>query len=95
MMEVLQGIKHERAFKMALDHLESLRYLPATRATHVRAADIYGSLRRRGITIRKPIDCLIAAIAVEHDAELLHNDRDFAPIGLHCGLALYDLDSDR
>jgi predicted nucleic acid-binding protein len=33
--------------------------------------------RRKGMTIRSTIDCLIAQIAIEHDLELLHSDRDF------------------
>ena len=33
--------------------------------------------RRKGLTIRKPNDCLIAALALEHAALLVHNDRDF------------------
>ncbi len=33
--------------------------------------------RRSGITIRSTIDSLIAWIAIEHDAYLLHNDKDF------------------
>lgn len=33
--------------------------------------------RRSGITIRSTIDLLIAWTAIEHDAYLLHNDKDF------------------
>jgi len=47
---------------------------------------LYRSLRRRGVTIRKPVDCMIASVAIEHDIPLLHNDRDFDPIETHCGL---------
>jgi predicted nucleic acid-binding protein len=39
-----------------------------------------------GITIGKPVDCMIAAVAIEHDIPLLHNDRDFIPIEKHFGL---------
>jgi putative ABC transport system ATP-binding protein len=42
--------------------------------------------RRKGITIRKPIDCMIASVYIEHGIALLHNDRDFDPIETHCGL---------
>ena len=56
------------------------------RQTFLAAADMYRSLRRRGITIRKSVDCMIAAVAIEHDLPLLHNDRDFDPMEAHCGL---------
>ena len=46
----------------------------------MRAAEIYRSLRKKGLTIRKPVDCMIASVAVEHDLLLLHNDRDFDQI---------------
>jgi len=45
------------------------------RRTFLAAADMYRSLRRRGITIRNSVDCMIAAVAIEHDLPLLHNDR--------------------
>ena len=42
--------------------------------------------RRRGITIRKSVDCMIAAVAIEHNIPLVHSDRDFDPIEKFCGL---------
>jgi predicted nucleic acid-binding protein len=41
------------------------------------AANIYRTLRSRGITIRNSVDCMIAAVCIEHKADLLHNDKDF------------------
>jgi len=32
------------------------------------------------------VDCMIAAVAIEHNVALLHNDRDFDPIAEFCGL---------
>ncbi len=43
----------------------------------VKAAQNFRTLRRRGITIRKTIDVLIATFCIEYGFELLHNDRDF------------------
>jgi len=34
-------------------------------------------LRRKGITVRKTIDSLIAAYCIENEHDLLHNDNDF------------------
>ena len=84
--EVLQGIRRQNEYEEVKEKFDSLIFLPMTRTTFIKAADIYRFLRRRGITIRKPIDCMIASVAIEHDIELLHNDRDFKPIEKHCGL---------
>ena len=54
----------------------------------VRAADIYRKLRMHGITIRKSNDCIIAATALEHHCQLLHNDKDFSPIAEHFPLKI-------
>ncbi|MFO7986872.1 MAG: PIN domain-containing protein, partial [Desulfatiglandaceae bacterium] len=58
--------------------------------TFVRAAELYRSLRKRGVTIRKPIDCMISAVAIEHNIRLLHNDRDFDHIAKHSKLRVCD-----
>jgi hypothetical protein len=84
--EVLQGIRDDADYRRVVFRFEPFLFLPMDRQTFVKAADLYRLLRRRGITIRKPIDCMIAAAAIEHDASLLHNDRDFDPIEKHCGL---------
>jgi predicted nucleic acid-binding protein len=41
------------------------------------AASLYRSARRAGVTIRKTLDCLIAAPCVRARAPLLHDDSDF------------------
>jgi len=84
--EVLQGIRKEKEYKETKKRFNSFIFLPMTHVTFIKAADIYRSLRRKGITIRKPIDCMISSVAIEHDIQLLHNDRDFDPIEEHCGL---------
>jgi predicted nucleic acid-binding protein len=84
--EVLQGIREDDDYRRALSRFERLLLLPMSRETFVRAAELYRSLRRRGITIRKPVDCMIASVCLEHGAALLHNDRDFDPMETHCGL---------
>jgi len=49
----------------------------------LRAAEIYRGLRRKGITLRKPVDSMIASIAIENDIPLLHYDKDFKAIEEH------------
>ena len=45
--------------------------------SYARAAHIYFAYRKKEITVRSTIDCLIVQIALEHDLFLLHNDSDF------------------
>jgi predicted nucleic acid-binding protein len=84
--EVLQGIRSDADYRRTKDYFEALILMPMRRTTYEMSAELYRSLRKRGITIRKPIDCMIAAVAIEHDLPLLHNDRDFDGISKHSKL---------
>lgn len=84
--EVLQGIRQDTEFRKTRDLFNTLILLPMPYTVFLRSADIYRKLRKIGITIRKPLDCMIASVAIENDIPLLHNDRDFQPIEKHCGL---------
>jgi len=84
--EVLQGIREDVSYRKTLSYFDAFLFLPMNQETFVKAAQLYRSLRRRGITVRKPVDCMIAATAIAHGAALLHNDRDFDPLKTHCGL---------
>lgn len=77
--EVLQGIRVERAFRVARDAMLSLPVVesPLTLSLTLEAADLYRAARRQGITVRSSIDCVIAACAVRSDLEVLHIDRDY------------------
>ena len=70
--EVLQGIRDD-----VESTLSGLVFLPMRRKTFLLAARIYRTLQSQGMTIRSPVDCMIAAACIEHKARLLHNDRDF------------------
>lgn len=93
--EVLQGIHKESQFRETRDLFKSLIFLPMEYRTFLRSAEIYRTLRQRGITIRKPVDCMIASVAIENDIPLLHNDKDFNPIEKHCGLKRQTLAENR
>ena len=84
--EVLQGIREDEDYQRTLSRFDDFLFLPMNRTTFVRAAELYRLLRRKGVTIRKLIDCMIASVAIEHNIALLHNDQDFDPIETHCGL---------
>jgi len=80
--EVLQGLREgreSRAFRTAFDSVPRLCD-PLPEALFRAAADIYAQGRRQAITIRSSMDCLIAAIALEHGVPVWHRDRDFEKI---------------
>jgi predicted nucleic acid-binding protein len=87
--EVLQGIRSDKDFTKTKEYLNDLIFLPMRQTTFLRAAEIYRSLRKKGITIRKPVDCMIASVAIEYNIHLLHNDRDFDHIAKHLKLKIY------
>jgi predicted nucleic acid-binding protein len=81
--EILQGITDDTIHRRVQRYLGPLIMLPMPEAVFVQAADIYRQLRKQGITIRKTNNCIIAAAALDHDCQLLHNDKDFVPIAEH------------
>ena len=88
--EILQGIRFDTDFFKTKEYLDDLIFLPMRHGTFVRAAEVYRSLRKKGITIRKPVDCMIASVAIEYDILLFHNDRDFDYIAKHSKLRVFN-----
>jgi predicted nucleic acid-binding protein len=84
--EVLQGIREKSEFRKTKELFNAMIFLPMPYAVFLGAAEIYRTLRRKGITIRNSVDCMIASVAIENDIVLLHNDRDFIPIEKHLSL---------
>ena len=89
--EVFQGIRSDADYRKTKEYFESLILLPMRKVTFERSASLYRSLRKKGVTIRTPIDCMIASVAIEHDIALLHNDRDFEQIAKHSKLKIVNL----
>lgn len=88
--EVLQGILTESKFRRVRDILHAYPILLVRGlSTFEHAANIYRACRRKGLTIRKTADCLIAATCLEAGAELYHNDRDFEAIVRATDLQIY------
>jgi len=84
--EVLQGIRRDSQFRKIRDLFNNLIFLSMDYATFLQSAEIYRTLRRKGITIRKPVDCMISSAAIQNEIPLLHNDKDFTAIERHFGL---------
>jgi predicted nucleic acid-binding protein len=85
-MEVLAGARSDR-------HLSELQRLLATptqlstrQADYDLAAELFRTCRRRGETVRKLTDCLIATVAVRDGIAVLHADADFATLARHTAL---------
>ena len=89
--EVLQGAKTDKEYRLLKRYLEVQRfYHPKDPVdSFAGAAKIYFDCRKKGVTIRSTIDCIVAQIAIEHDLLLLHNDSDFDAIANLIPLKIY------
>lgn len=91
--EILQGLRSEEEAQLVEEHL---RAFPVLRLDGLEdlalAAELYRSARRAGLTIRKTLDCLIAAPCVRTGAPLLHADADFDCLATCTSLRLYPVD---
>ena len=87
--EVLQGFRSDNDFEQALQALQYFEQASLlTPALAVQCARNYRMLRKKGITIRKTVDCIIATYCIANSCQLLHSDSDFIPFEEHLGLAV-------
>ncbi len=76
--EVLQGITDDNQCKKIKDYLMCFNVLnDDSLESALGAVKIYRELRKKGISIRKSNDCLIAQYAFKYNLKILHKDRDF------------------
>lgn len=76
--EVLQGIGDDRQYDLVKEYLLAFNLLEwEPIIASISATDLYRSLRKKGVTVRKSNDCLIAAFAKKFNADILHTDPDF------------------
>lgn len=86
-LEVLQGFKSDKEYQQARDKLAILDQHSIFNSAMVeRCAENYRALRKKGITIRKTNDVIIATYCIDHQLPLLYTDRDFDPFVKHLGL---------
>lgn len=86
-LEILQGFKNDRDYIKAKATLESLdQYEMFGHSMALKSAENYRALRKKGITIRKTTDVIIATFCIENQLPLLFSDRDFVPFVEHLGL---------
>jgi predicted nucleic acid-binding protein len=89
--EVLQGAKSEQEYTLLKTYLESQHFFHPLDPVEsfAKAAKLYLDCRKKGITIRSTIDCLIAQMAIEYNLLLLHHDSDFDSIAKVANLKFF------
>ena len=79
LMEALAGARSPEMTRRLRQLLTSFDWIPSDSQTDFEAAaKVYRDCRAGGITPRGLIDCMIAAIAIRSNSELLTADADFA-----------------
>ena len=87
--EVLQGLRDDVSFLRVLRELQRFEVFEmAGVELAIEAARNFRTLRQRGHTVRKTIDCLIATFCLRERHSLLHRDRDFNPFEQFLGLSV-------
>jgi predicted nucleic acid-binding protein len=85
--EVLQGFRNDKDFNKAKDLLDCLLFRPMLgKELAVKSAQNYRHLRRRGVTVTKTVDVIIATFCIWNNLALLHSDRDFRLMERHLNL---------
>jgi len=89
-MEILAGARDDHHLSQLRGLINRATMLPTTPADYDEAAALYRVCRRRGETVRKLIDCLIAAVTIRAGAELLDADVDFVALERHTELRTHE-----
>jgi predicted nucleic acid-binding protein len=88
--EILQGIDNDKQYSLVKEVLLGLEMIDLDQFLYAeKAADLYRYLRRKGVTIRKANDCLIAAVCIDFKYQIIHNDKDFDNIAKYTSLKIY------
>jgi predicted nucleic acid-binding protein len=87
-MEVLRGIRDDKTFHDVKETL--LRFsIPGGGIMAVTDKALYRHLRKKGVTIRKQNDCVIASYAILNNVQVFHKDSDFELIANNTELKIY------
>ncbi|MBI3772647.1 MAG: PIN domain nuclease [Gammaproteobacteria bacterium] len=87
LIEVLQGFRTDADYKTAKRLLTTLTIFDmlGTKGA-LKSADNFRALRKKGITVRKMADVIIATFCIANHHSLLFSDKDFVPFVKHFGL---------
>jgi len=92
LLEILQGFRVDKDYEQAKNMLLPLEQYEMFGTSMVeKCANNYRSLRKKGITIRKTADVIIATFCIEQQIPLLFLDRDFLPFVEHLKLQTVSL----
>lgn len=87
LMEILQGFRNDNDYNRAKNTLATLdQYEMLGHNMVIKCADNYRALRKKGITIRKTTDVIIASFCIDNQIPLLFSDRDFIPFVTYLNL---------
>jgi len=87
LLEILQGFRTDKDYNLAKKNLKELdQYELFGKQMVDKCAANYRSLRKKGITISKTADVIIATFCIENNMPLLFLDRDFLPFVEHLKL---------
>lgn len=93
-LEILQGIRNDREYEITRRSLKTLEQYEMFGTTMAgKCAENFRALRKKGITIRKTADVIIATFCIEQSIPLLFADRDFVPFVDHLGLRSVSVDA--
>ncbi|MCV6614767.1 MAG: PIN domain nuclease [Cellvibrionaceae bacterium] len=87
LLEILQGIRSDKDYKQVKTKLSLLeQHAMLSPSLALKSAENYRALRKKGVTIRKTNDIIIASFCINHKMPLLFSDRDFKPFVQALGL---------
>ena len=90
--DVLQGFRRDKDVDQAYQASSKFQKVSMMNIDlALKSARYFQILRKRGVTIRKTIDCFIATFYIENDLELLHSDRDFDHFEEHLDLKVVQI----
>ena len=87
-MAVLAGARDDQHLRDLRGLLARATLIPTEASDYEDAATLYRTCRRQGGTVRKLIDCLIAATAIRASVPVLHSDSDFEVLARHTALTI-------
>ncbi len=86
-LEILQGIRDDNDYSKTKKALETLELFELFGSSMIiECANNFRLLRKKGLTIRKTSDLIIASFCIKNKIPLLYADRDFVPFTEHLGL---------
>lgn len=88
LVELLQGARSKKEYNLLLNRLKIVPIINPDDSTWVKAGNLSFQLRRKGITIEKTIDIIIATIAIQNHLRLYSFDKHFELISKYSKLSL-------